>query len=49
MSTPVMSPEKIVRYAETRLFGGNIHPEDVNAIHLHNGILPSHLEHMLDC
>src|SRR3989338_8885557 len=48
MSTPVMSPEKIVRYAETRLFGGNIHPEDVNAIHLHNGILPSHLEHMLD-
>lgn len=47
MTTPVLSPEKVVKYAETRLFGKNVSPDDVQSISLHNGTLPSRLEHML--
>ncbi|MFH1182295.1 MAG: hypothetical protein V1702_05010 [Candidatus Woesearchaeota archaeon] len=47
MSTPIFSPEAIVTYTETRLFGKNVSPEDVTSINLHNGVLPSKLEHML--
>ncbi len=47
MSTPVMGREKRIVYAETRLFGANARPDAVQAISLHNGVLPSRLEHML--
>lgn len=47
MNTPVMSTAKRIVYAETRLFGDNVHPDIVHAISLHNGVLPSKLEHML--
>lgn len=48
MTTPVLSPEKIIQYSETRLFGQNVSPSDVQSITLHNGVLPSRLEHMLE-
>ena len=47
MATPIMTSEQIIAYSETRLFGTNVGPDDVSAINLHNGILPSRLEHML--
>lgn len=48
MSTPIFSPEAVVTYAETRLFGQNVSAEKVHSINLHNGVLPSKLEHMLE-
>lgn len=40
----IFSDEDVIKYAETRLFGSNVKPEDVHQIHLHNGMLPSELE-----
>ena len=41
--TSIFTPEEIIQYAETRLFGANVLPENVFAIEQHNGVLPSHL------
>ena len=46
--TKILTPEKIIRYAETRLFGDNVRPHNVKVIELHNGVLPSSLEEMLN-
>ena len=45
--TKIFTPEKIVKYAETRLFGSNVTPEMVRKIELHNGMLPFALENLL--
>ncbi len=47
MTTPIFTPEQAVKYAENRLFGKNVGPEEVTQIRLYNGILPSELEEML--
>jgi hypothetical protein len=52
MANKIFTPEKIVKYAEKRLFSdkdmpdgiGVIRPEMVNRIELHNGVLPSGVE-----
>ncbi len=43
MPQPFLSGHKLLRYAETRLFGSNIGPEEVKAIIVHNGMLPSEM------
>ena len=48
MTTPIFSPEQLLKYAQTRLFGQNVSPEQVQQIHLYNGLLPSELERVLD-
>ncbi len=47
MATPIFTPEDIITYAETRLFGLNVRPGDVGTIELHNAVLPSELEGLL--
>ncbi|MFH1063539.1 MAG: hypothetical protein V1729_00495 [Candidatus Woesearchaeota archaeon] len=42
--TNIFKPEDVIKYAETRLFGSNVGPDDVEKIELHNGPLPSQLE-----
>ncbi len=43
----IFTPEQIIKYAETRLFGDNIDPKDVHKINLFNGYLPSQLNELL--
>jgi hypothetical protein len=45
--TRILTPEKVIQYAETRLFGSNVTPDMVRIIELHNGVLPSKLKEML--
>jgi hypothetical protein len=45
--TRILTPEKVIKYAETRLFGSNVTPNDVNHIELHNAVLPSQLEKII--
>lgn len=40
----IFTKGKLIKYAETRLFGRNLAPEDIGKIELYNGILPSSLE-----
>lgn len=47
MSTSIFNREQIIKYAETRLFGENLRPENVRKIELHNGILPGELEKII--
>jgi hypothetical protein len=47
MATPIFTREQIKQYAQTRLFGSNIGPEDVEKIVLVNGAMPSMLEKMV--
>ncbi|MFH0798153.1 MAG: hypothetical protein V1906_01950 [Candidatus Woesearchaeota archaeon] len=48
MQGRILTPEKMARYAETRLFGSNVTPEMAGKIELYNGVLPSQLESMLN-
>lgn len=48
MSTKLFTSDKVIKYAETRLFGRNVTPEMVAKIELHNGALPSELEQTLE-
>ncbi|MBI4453674.1 hypothetical protein HY636_03445 [Candidatus Woesearchaeota archaeon] len=48
MDTKIFTPEKVIKYAETRLFGRNVAPEMAAKIELHNGALPSQLEQTLE-
>ncbi len=47
MSTPIFSREQTIKYAQTRLFGRNVTPDEVSSIKLYNGMLPSELEALL--
>ena len=47
MSTPIFSREQTIKYAETRLFGINVRPDEVSGIKIYNGMLPSELEALL--
>jgi hypothetical protein len=42
--TLVFTPDDKINYAERRLFGENVRPDEVRLIELHNGDLPSMLE-----
>ena len=41
MATPIFSTQDVLKYAEQRLFGLNVRPNDVGEIRLYNGFLPS--------
>lgn len=43
MATAIFTPENVIEYAETRLFGSNVGSDDVHSIELHNAVLPSEL------
>lgn len=44
IETKILQGEKLIKYAETRLFGINVYPHAINSIELHNGVLPSQLK-----
>lgn len=45
--TLIFTDSQVIRYAETRLFGSNLTPDEVANIELHNGELPSMLKEQI--
>ena len=47
MANLILTGDNLIRYAETRLFGRNVQPEEVREIVLHNSVKPSALQRKL--